>query len=230
MKKRFPSPPVLALGLFALLVQYVGAAQAAPRPVPADLDLHYAIAETYVKMKDYASARAVLRLALKSNPGADTRYFHLAELCREAGDKPQAAAAYARALEADPSDTRAAFRLASLHEEMGHPLLALAVLKEAAGGDSARRESMMRAGLMSASFMEMARIYCAMGQDWPALDCYLRAADLGERRAAAAMLKIGKRLSDQGDASRAHEVFDLVRTAFPKDAEVGRALAGWKPL
>lgn len=180
MKKSIPSLPVLVLS--ALLARHAGAAHVPLRPVPAGLDLHYAIAETYVKMKDFASARAVLRLALAT----------------------------------DPADTRAAFRLASLHEEMGEPLLALAVLEETAGGDSARRESLM----------EMARIYGAMGQDWPALDCYLRAADLGERRAAAGMLNVGRRLYSQGHAERAREVFALVRTAFPGDMEAGQAVAG----
>ena len=158
---------------------------------------------------------AVLRLALKSDPADGSGLIRLAELCRAAGDKPRAAAAYARALEADPSDTRAAFGLAFLHEEMGNPLRALSVLKKAGASGIARRESLM----------EMARIYRAMGQDWPALDCYLRAAELGEGRAATGMLRIGKRLYDQGNVGRAREVFSLIRTAFPKDMEVGQALA-----
>jgi tetratricopeptide (TPR) repeat protein len=218
MKKNFPSPSVPALGLLVLLghlALYVGPAGAAIREVPSSLDWHYAIAETYVKLKDYASARAVLRQALETNPGAAALHFHLAELCRAAGDKPQAAAAYARGLEADPADTRAPFRLASLHMEMGNPLPALSVLKKAAGREAVRRESLM----------EMARIYCAMGQDWPALDCYLRAADLGEERAVTGMLNVGKRLFDQGRVDRAREVFALIRTAFPKDLEVRQALA-----
>lgn len=202
---------VLALGLFT---PYTGA-QAATREVPADLVLHYAVTENYIKMNDLASAQAVVRLALKTNPGAPSLHLQLAELCRAAGDKREAASAYARVLKADPADTSVPFRLASLHEEMGHPLQALSVLKAAAGRETLRRESLMG----------MARIYSGMGQDWPALDCYLRAAESGDGRAVMGMLNVGKRLLNQGNEGRAREVFALVRTAFPKDPEVNKALA-----
>jgi tetratricopeptide (TPR) repeat protein len=196
MKKNLSSLLILALCIFPLPAAHAGAAQAALpalRPVAAGQEHHCAIAESYVKMGDYASARAVLRLALESDPSG-------------------------------PSYTCAALRLASLHEETGNPLMALSILKQAAlkkdpeserEGDGARREILM----------EMGRIYCAMGQDWPALDCYLRAAELGESRAATAMLRVGKRLFRQGDVGRARDVFALIRTAFPKDRNVVRALA-----
>ncbi len=183
----------------------------------------------YFSLDQVGLALARYHKALALDPENAGAIKMLGECYLKIGDKAQALFYFDRGRRSDPANLDWYYAIAetyvkmqdylsaqvALHEEMGNPYLALSVLKEASSREGIRRECLM----------EMARIYCSMGQDGPALDAYQRAAGLGEGRALTGMLNVGKRLFNQGDLARAKEIFARIKTAFPEDMEVSQALA-----
>lgn len=105
----------------------------ARRAEPANLDWHYAIAENYVRMKDYASAQAVLRQALEADPSNTRVPFRLASLHEEMGNPFLALSVLKEASGREALRTESLMEMARLYCDMGQDWPALDCYLRAAG-------------------------------------------------------------------------------------------------
>ncbi len=169
---------------------------------PDQIDVYFALAESFAKIKDYEGAQDVLMDAILLSPKVDERaYFYLAYLYEQEGNIKKAIRAYEEGLALNPKKTEIYFKISNLYRNQDSDYLALLAL-----------ESALEAGIKDSELhLERGVIFFEQDRLENALEEFKIAYSMGQIRGRDGIENVSNAFWNKGEKEKAKEVMGLVR-------------------
>lgn len=166
---------------------------------PDQIDIYFALSETYAGIRDFEGAQDVLKDAILLSPEVDENvYFYLGYLYESSALKQKAIAAYEEGLAINPGRIEIYFRIAQIYRETDSDYLALLILEQA-----------VNAGLDTPEIrLERALLFFDQDRLDKALEEFKIARNMGSPRGRTGMQNVANAWWNKGEKEKSKEIME----------------------